>query len=776
MRIKRLLIKNFRPYKNVEIDIDSHIKRIILLGQNDIGKTELLNAIYWCIWGKPLTKLRPFSQWKNEIKSGNKVTGIFNNSAFDNLKQSEILHVCVTLTFELDKNELHDVERDDGLLELSRSIFIEKDSKDSPRFLKLTDDDEEIGFYSNFPVKSTKTFSMFEEDLTMSSWFGHFTLSSTTKNSNLEKSDEPNIDKYKYFPSDEITKFFLLDSTLLRDYLSFKQNENKSNIDNITKVGDLNKLKEKITIVSNEIMKEINKVNKEGENTERDKLEDERNSLLLELDRLNRDIDEVELFDIWTENFKQRMNGVAPKNPFNLDRCGAIKELKCRLKFNDTIINKETQTGADTSEGKELLVNRKNKEISLKNNQRTYNDKKIDISDNYFRLNIMQNTKDNINKFSENNNVLEYTPPKVTKNFLKELIETKLCCCGSELDPKKNKDRVEAIEDLMSKLVDKGTSSQISQIKSRAQDFYNPDQFELIIERLEIDISDAGDAYDQIDNLQKDIKNINIELNRLGGEQKIIEGIQKEQEFKDRKRIFEGYINEKESIKVKLFNKERDFVDKEERLREVETKLKTFVKKEGRGNELADQHELAGLAIQELEKVKEEFQSSMVLQIKDDFQREFESMHWRDDYIISVDEDFRIDLKDAAGYTLTNDASQGGSQMACLAFMKVLSKYSELSMPLVADTPYGNLDNEPRVGVTNQIFSHNDSQVFLFATTAELSTPTKLKDIIFPKKQKKEILCLEIKRERTKKDVAFSSIGEITIDKAIARIKEEASK
>ena len=56
----------------------------------------------------------------------------------------------------------------------------------------------------------------------------------------------------------------------------------------------------------------------------------------------------------------------------------------------------------------------------------------------------MQNTKGNINKFSENNNVLEYTPPKVTKNFLKELIETKLCCCGSELDPKKNKDRVEA--------------------------------------------------------------------------------------------------------------------------------------------------------------------------------------------------------------------------------------------------------------------------------------------------------------------------------------------
>ena len=82
-----------------------NIKRVVLLGQNDIGKTELLNAIYWCIWGKALTKLKSFPDWKREIKSGNKVTGIFNNSAFDDLKEGEILHVCVTLTFELDKSE-----------------------------------------------------------------------------------------------------------------------------------------------------------------------------------------------------------------------------------------------------------------------------------------------------------------------------------------------------------------------------------------------------------------------------------------------------------------------------------------------------------------------------------------------------------------------------------------------------------------------------------------------------------------------------------------------
>lgn len=773
MRIKRILIKNFRPYKDVQLDIDSNIKRVVLLGQNDIGKTELLNAIYWCIWGKALTKLKSFPEWKREIKSGNKVTGIFNNSAFDDLKEGEILHVCVTLTFELDKSELHDVDLDEGLLELSRSIFLEKSSDTMPRFLKLFNDSDEIDFFSKIKPQE---FTKFDEDLAVNSWYGHFTLSSTTKNSNLERSDEPLIDRYKYFPSDEITKFFLLDSTLLRDYLGKKQSENKSNIDNITKVGDLNELKGKITTVSNEIMKEINKLDKDKKNDEIYSLEEQRNGLLLDLDRLSRDANEDTLLDLWNKNLEERMKGNNPKNPFDVDRCGTIKELKCRIKFIDSIIKLETQTAQDTTEGKELLEKRKNKDASLKTNSKILNNKKIDISDNYFILNIMQNTKDNINRFSENNNVTQYTPPKVTKNFLKELIETKVCCCGCDLDPKKNKDRVKAIDELMSKLVDKGTSSQISQIKSRAQDFYNFDQFTQIMDKLDIDIKDAVEANKSMQELAVDIKNINIDLNRLGGEHKIQEGIQKEKDHQRQKKIFEGYISEKDRVKEKLFNKEREFETKQRQLKDVDLKLRTFARKDGKGDELSDQHELADLAIKELDNVKEEFQSTMVEEIKKDFQTEFESMHWRDDYKISVDEDFRIDLKDAAGYTLTNDASQGGSQMACLAFMKVLSKYSELSMPLIADTPYGNLDNDPRVGVTEQIFSHNDSQVFLFATTAELSTPSTLKNIIFPKKQKKDILCLEIKREQTKKDVAFSSISKITIDKAIDRIKEEASK
>ncbi|MDD6441952.1 MAG: AAA family ATPase [bacterium] len=54
MRIERVEIKNFRQYKNVVFDFEKTGKYDlhIILGNNGIGKTNLLNAISWCLYGK----------------------------------------------------------------------------------------------------------------------------------------------------------------------------------------------------------------------------------------------------------------------------------------------------------------------------------------------------------------------------------------------------------------------------------------------------------------------------------------------------------------------------------------------------------------------------------------------------------------------------------------------------------------------------------------------------------------------------------------------------
>lgn len=54
MRIERVSINNFRQYKNVvfEFDKNGQYDLHIILGNNGIGKTNLLNAISWCLYGE----------------------------------------------------------------------------------------------------------------------------------------------------------------------------------------------------------------------------------------------------------------------------------------------------------------------------------------------------------------------------------------------------------------------------------------------------------------------------------------------------------------------------------------------------------------------------------------------------------------------------------------------------------------------------------------------------------------------------------------------------
>lgn len=54
MRIERVSINNFRQYKNVvfEFEKNGQYDLHIILGNNGIGKTNLLNAISWCLYGE----------------------------------------------------------------------------------------------------------------------------------------------------------------------------------------------------------------------------------------------------------------------------------------------------------------------------------------------------------------------------------------------------------------------------------------------------------------------------------------------------------------------------------------------------------------------------------------------------------------------------------------------------------------------------------------------------------------------------------------------------
>ena len=65
LNIKNILIENYRPYQNLEIDLSQDREKNITIieGNNSLGKTSLMNALHWCLYGD-----EPF--WINDSDEG----------------------------------------------------------------------------------------------------------------------------------------------------------------------------------------------------------------------------------------------------------------------------------------------------------------------------------------------------------------------------------------------------------------------------------------------------------------------------------------------------------------------------------------------------------------------------------------------------------------------------------------------------------------------------------------------------------------------------------
>ena len=54
LRIDTIKLENYRQYKDATIEFSRDPKRMltVLRGNNGVGKTNIMNAITWCLYGK----------------------------------------------------------------------------------------------------------------------------------------------------------------------------------------------------------------------------------------------------------------------------------------------------------------------------------------------------------------------------------------------------------------------------------------------------------------------------------------------------------------------------------------------------------------------------------------------------------------------------------------------------------------------------------------------------------------------------------------------------
>lgn len=101
LRFKELHIQNFRPYEDVKIEFSQDPKKTITIfeGTNSAGKTSIMNAIHWCIYGK--------EQFLNEGEG----KPIPNQRALNRTKVGQTTETSVKLVISDDKGPKYQIER-----------------------------------------------------------------------------------------------------------------------------------------------------------------------------------------------------------------------------------------------------------------------------------------------------------------------------------------------------------------------------------------------------------------------------------------------------------------------------------------------------------------------------------------------------------------------------------------------------------------------------------------------------------------------------------------
>jgi len=115
LRIKNIELKNFRPYEDVTIEFsqDKNKSFTIVEGSNSTGKTSLINAMFWCLYGK--------EQFLNDGVG----KPIPNQNILNKLQEGDACNSSVVITINDDKGPKYRISRN---LECRR-ITDEKDKK-----------------------------------------------------------------------------------------------------------------------------------------------------------------------------------------------------------------------------------------------------------------------------------------------------------------------------------------------------------------------------------------------------------------------------------------------------------------------------------------------------------------------------------------------------------------------------------------------------------------------------------------------------------------------
>ena len=600
MQLDRVIIKNYRQYRDVEVEFaKSHDQNFtIIKGNNGTGKTTMLNALSWCLYGEEIHDYGDDSAME-----------ICNNKS---LKLAEI----------------------DSDIEVSVE-------------LAFIDDD-----YGNLSFKRTRTFHKSSEDLITRPFNDTFEVMSDKSMDRQFNVDDPYYIVETKIPQD-IEDYFFFDGARLGEY--FQNTSHKKIKDAVLELSQLNLV---LSLNSNLQKVEDGYIKKQKD-------------IAPKLGKAN---DEISKLTSHLNVYENSMKTAKEK----------VKKLKTQIKdINDELMQSNAHDVEEKSKRDQVLINEIDK---VKDKLDKSTDKRKNLILKKYPYILAYQYFENFLEYGESSRQKGFIPPKFKRGFIEDLLESGKCICGADLEED------EAHKEALLKLLD-----ETSPLTDKSEEVTAA-----IAHIREVILNDIKSFKPELIEIRKDIKEYGKSLEDMLEERKTI-------------RAFLDNYSEKH---IKTLNKRKDDYEKElskqernigryrfeienitKQLGEWKRTLSKEKKLSAQNDEYTKKIDFCRKAMESAKIVRSELTEAMRIKIQELTKEKFIKISWKDDEFVDIriDDEYGVYVKNSLGdEERPGDLSDGEKLCLGLCFMSALHNISGFDLPIVMDTPLGNLDVDMR--------------------------------------------------------------------------------
>lgn len=628
LKIFALELKNFRQYKGlkrIEFSTDDKKNFTVVQGANGTGKTNLLNAITWCLYGdeKHLSKIS-----SHGMISG--ITQMVNNRTVEECEDNKFVEIKVRMILG-DNKPTYQIQRTKmGIKDSDGTITF--DNTDNFQVLWLSNDRDWK------PVTS-----------------------------------QPNYFINLLLP-EGIHDFFFFDGEKLDDF--FKTGSSKrihDSIKSVAQIDILDKAMEHLDRMQDDIRRSSKGL---------DSNVDEKNARI----------------DILKAELKKKKETLERLESQDTQLESNIKEIDEKMRTSSVPNVKLLQKNRDQLE----------RDIEALDRRRTALEKQaishlVDSAPYvYAREAILFSSKLIKDRYKRGD-----LPPKVRQTYIKELLESGQCICGTPLlngSPEREKVKRLARLAQLSSIEDAITSGKFKLeeiLRDMNQFLTSRDFYGRELESLEREINDKQEA----------LKDISSQLGTTE-----VEEIAK---LESNRKILD---DERKNLNQEIGSLNSDITKTDAWLEQLQSEQEKVLAKNKRYSNLMKQLHLCREAYKVVETIKGQILNQIRKIIELKTKEYFISLIWKKETFVDlkIDSNFNVSLFHRGGWDALGLLSAGERQVLALSFMAALREAARVDAPVVIDTPLGRISGEPKENIAGLLPKYlKNTQVILFVTDQE---------------------------------------------------------